>query len=176
MEELRAYAKNMMCLDDPNLIEIRGDYSSPRAMTLQLELRETNPAKRYSEQSSPVVSYMPPVAEPAESSTPPVNIGDINSQRIDNLESNLESMYEYFVTYLRDEEERQRDKADDDEMRADEVEDMEISSGEVEDDYNQFMPPNSDVAGDWDRNETDDGSSDDGDWSRGDSENGYDGP
>ena len=46
MEELRAYAKNMMCLDDPSLIEIRGDYSSPRAMTLQLELRETNLEQR----------------------------------------------------------------------------------------------------------------------------------
>ena len=46
IEELRAYAKNMMCLDSPELIEIRGDYSSPRAMTLQLELRETQAALR----------------------------------------------------------------------------------------------------------------------------------
>ena len=55
MAELKAYAKNMMCLDDPSLIEIRGDYSSPRAMTLQLELRETNHERRFD--ISPVGSY-----------------------------------------------------------------------------------------------------------------------
>ena len=49
MEVLRTYANSIsiMCLDDPSLIEIRGDYSSPRAMTLQLELRETEAARRY---------------------------------------------------------------------------------------------------------------------------------
>ena len=38
MEELRAYAKNMMCLDDPSLIEIRGDYNSVTAKALEIKL------------------------------------------------------------------------------------------------------------------------------------------
>ena len=47
MSELRAHANRMMCLDNPEQIEIRGDYSSGSAKTLQIELRETNFQRRF---------------------------------------------------------------------------------------------------------------------------------